>query len=84
MKLSTKGRYAVMAMVDLAAQKSERPISLAEIAEAIYRHAVASFPEEACGLLGVLEEHLVEVAETEEEDRVGVGCLEAVVLPHHR
>ena len=33
MKLSTKGRYAVMAMVDLAAQKSERPISLAEIAE---------------------------------------------------
>ena len=33
MKLSTKGRYAVMAMVDLAAQNSERPIALAEIAE---------------------------------------------------
>lgn len=33
MKLSTKGRYAVMAMVDLAAQRSERPVALAEIAE---------------------------------------------------
>ncbi len=33
MKLSTKGRYAVMAMVDLAAQRSERPIALADIAE---------------------------------------------------
>jgi Rrf2 family iron-sulfur cluster assembly transcriptional regulator len=33
MKLSTKGRYAVMAMVDLAAQNSDRPIALAEIAE---------------------------------------------------
>ncbi len=33
MKLSTKGRYAVMAMVDLAATGSGRPVSLAEIAE---------------------------------------------------
>ena len=33
MKLSTKGRYAVMAMADLASQKSDKPISLAEIAE---------------------------------------------------
>jgi Rrf2 family iron-sulfur cluster assembly transcriptional regulator len=33
MKLSTKGRYAVMAMVDLAAQSSDDPIALAEIAE---------------------------------------------------
>jgi Rrf2 family iron-sulfur cluster assembly transcriptional regulator len=33
MKLSTKGRYAVMAMVDLAAFGGERPVSLAEIAE---------------------------------------------------
>ena len=33
MKLSTKGRYAVMAMADLASQKSDNPISLAEIAE---------------------------------------------------
>ena len=32
MKLSTKGRYAVMAMVDLAACSNGRPISLAEIA----------------------------------------------------
>jgi Rrf2 family iron-sulfur cluster assembly transcriptional regulator len=31
--LSTKGRYAVMAMVDLAACSNGRPISLAEIAE---------------------------------------------------
>lgn len=33
MILSTKGRYAVMAMVDLAMQKAERPITLAQIAE---------------------------------------------------
>ena len=33
MKLSTKGRYAVMAMVDLAAHSSGRPVSLADIAD---------------------------------------------------
>ena len=34
MKLSTKGRYAVMAMVDLAIQSTEnKPVALAEIAE---------------------------------------------------
>ena len=33
MKLSTKGRYAVMAMVDLARHGNGRPVSLAEIAE---------------------------------------------------
>ncbi len=33
MKLSTKGRYAVMAMVDLAAHSEGRPVSLADIAE---------------------------------------------------
>ena len=33
MKLSTKGRYAVMAMVDLARHSNGNPISLAEIAE---------------------------------------------------
>jgi len=32
-KLSTKGRYAVMAMVDLARQGANRPVTLAEIAE---------------------------------------------------
>jgi len=32
-KLSTKGRYAVMALVDLANHGDERPTSLAEIAE---------------------------------------------------
>lgn len=32
MKLSTKGRYAVMAMTDLAQQGEARPVSLAEIA----------------------------------------------------
>jgi len=32
MKLSTKGRYAVMAMVDLARHSRERPVSLADIA----------------------------------------------------
>ena len=31
MKLTTKGRYAVMAMADLASNKSIRPISLKEI-----------------------------------------------------
>ena len=33
MQLSTKGRYAVMAMTDLAARESERATPLAEIAE---------------------------------------------------
>ena len=33
MKLSTKGRYAVMALVDLASQTDGRPVALAEIAE---------------------------------------------------
>ena len=32
MKLSTKGRYAVMAMVDLACQGNGKPVSLADIA----------------------------------------------------
>ncbi len=32
MRLSTKGRYAVMAMADLAAHASGRPITLADIA----------------------------------------------------
>ncbi|HJQ61178.1 MAG TPA: Rrf2 family transcriptional regulator [Vineibacter sp.] len=31
MKLSTKGRYAVMAMVDLARNGSDKPVSLADI-----------------------------------------------------
>jgi len=33
MRLSTKGRYAVMAMVDLAHQSNRGPVTLAEIAE---------------------------------------------------
>ena len=33
MKLSTKGRYAVMALADLAANTDGRPVTLAEIAE---------------------------------------------------
>src|SRR5438874_9848348 len=33
MRLSTKGRYAVMAMVDLAQHGNGNPVSLAEIAE---------------------------------------------------
>ncbi|OIO61044.1 MAG: hypothetical protein COX57_04150 [Alphaproteobacteria bacterium CG_4_10_14_0_2_um_filter_63_37] len=32
MKLTTKGRYAVSALVDLACRSSDRPVSLAEIA----------------------------------------------------
>jgi len=32
-KLSTKGRYAVMALVDLASQSNGRPVALADIAE---------------------------------------------------
>ena len=33
MKLSTKGRYAVMAMVDLATRSGGNPISLSDVAE---------------------------------------------------
>ncbi|MCA0432548.1 MAG: Rrf2 family transcriptional regulator [Proteobacteria bacterium] len=33
MKMSTKGRYAVMAMIDIGQSDGDRPVSLAEIAE---------------------------------------------------
>jgi len=33
MKMSTKGRYAVMAMIDIAVHSDGNPVSLAEIAE---------------------------------------------------
>ncbi len=33
MKLSTKGRYAVMAMTDLATQSQGKPVALADVAE---------------------------------------------------
>lgn len=33
MKMSTKGRYAVMAMIDIASNSDGAPVSLAEIAE---------------------------------------------------
>lgn len=33
MRLSTKGRYAVMAMVDLACRSNGKPVALADIAE---------------------------------------------------
>jgi len=33
MKMSTKGRYAVMAMIDIAAHSEGEPVSLAEIAQ---------------------------------------------------
>lgn len=33
MRLSTKGRYAVMAIVDLASMNADRPVPLADIAE---------------------------------------------------
>lgn len=33
MKLSTKGRYAVMAMADLASHNTDKPVTLAEVAE---------------------------------------------------
>ena len=33
MKLSTKGRYAVMAMVDLATRSGGKPIALSDVAE---------------------------------------------------
>ncbi len=33
MKLSTKGRYAVMAMVDLAANASDKPVALSDVAD---------------------------------------------------
>lgn len=33
MRLSTKGRYAVMAMVDLASHSSGKPVALADIAD---------------------------------------------------
>ena len=33
MKMSTKGRYGVMAMIDIATQRTDEPVSLAEIAD---------------------------------------------------
>ncbi len=41
--------------------------------------------EDFCGGLGVLEEHLVEVAEAvEEQDVIGQGAAHCLVLRHHR
>jgi Rrf2 family transcriptional regulator, iron-sulfur cluster assembly transcription factor len=49
MRLSTKGRYAVMAMVDLAQHGMGEPISLAEIAE---RQEISlSYLEQLFGML---------------------------------
>jgi len=49
MRLSTKGRYAVMAMVDLAQHRAGEPISLAEIAE---RQEISlSYLEQLFGML---------------------------------
>ena len=39
--------------------------------------------EESGGELGILEEGLVEVAEPEHQDVVGIALLQAPVLPHH-
>lgn len=51
MRLSTRGRYAVMAMVDLAARagqdSGERPVSLAEIAAA--QHLSVAYLEQLFG-----------------------------------
>ena len=41
MKLSTKGRYAVMALVDLASYSKGHPLALAEIAQQVLRHVAA-------------------------------------------
>ncbi len=49
MKLSTKGRYGVMAMVDLAQNSAEGPVTLADIAE---RQAISlSYLEQLFGKL---------------------------------
>lgn len=49
MKLSTKGRYAVMAMVDLAQNSAGQPVALAEISE---RQAISlSYLEQLFGKL---------------------------------
>ena len=40
--------------------------------------------EQGAGTLGVLAEHLVEVAHPEEQQRVGVAGLELAILLHHR
>ena len=49
MKLSTKGRYAVMAMVDLAKQSEGGPVVLADIAER--QHISLSYLEQLFGRL---------------------------------
>jgi hypothetical protein len=56
------------------------------IGNAAHGHALAVRKrevEEGAGLAGILEEHLVEIAEPEEEDRVAVPRLDRPVLIHH-
>ena len=49
MKMSTKGRYAVMAMIDIATHSDGAPVSLAEIAE---RQDISQeYLEQLCGKL---------------------------------
>ena len=40
--------------------------------------------QEGAGFDGVLEEHLVEIAEPKEEDRVAIPGLNRAILLHHR
>ena len=49
MKLSTKGRYAVMAIADLARQSDGRPLALADIADR--QHISLSYLEQLFGKL---------------------------------
>ena len=48
MKLTTKGRYAVMAMADLASNSKNKPVSLSEISTrqnifSLFRATIYSF-----------------------------------------
>src|SRR3990167_7705260 len=54
---------------------------------AAHRHALAPGQDQAedgGGFLRVAAEHLIEVAEPEKEDALGVAGLDFLVLPHHR
>ena len=42
MKLTTKGRYAVMAMADLASYSKDKPVSLSEISS---RNLILNFKD---------------------------------------
>ena len=79
-------RRAQARLDDLGQVRVER-----RMGEPGHRHGVGPLsrevsvrPEQGGGTLGVLAEHLVEVAHPEQQERIGIAGLQLAILLHHR